>query len=109
MTEKLMKTIITLHSGLNAFATWVFAFLLVLASMHEASAQINNTRTGANALSHIVTGDDNTADGWSALQCTNTGVRNTAVGSGALQYNTLGNSNTAVGWGALTFSNTNGN
>ncbi|PYK96391.1 MAG: hypothetical protein DME32_17785 [Verrucomicrobia bacterium] len=89
----------------------VLVFLLViLASAKIASAQLNNTTNGPNAVvtngtnagASMTTGDDNSAYGFSALQKTKTGLGNTAVGSLSLKNNIAGSHNTAVGYSALT-------
>ena len=65
---------------------------IVVVNEHQAvdiaGAQTHNTSTGASALTHITTGDDDTADGFSALQFNASGIRNTAVGSLTLKNKT---------------------
>jgi hypothetical protein len=69
---------------------------------------INNTATGAIALTGNTTGTDNTANGYGALSANTTAGENVALGSGALQLQSFSNSNTtynsqnvAVGYQAL--------
>ncbi len=104
-----MKTNTQFHRSLIALAAKSAALVLALASANLASAQTNNTRTGANALADITTGDLNTADGAYALLHTTTGRLNTAVGANSLKFNTAGNQNTAVGYAALQFNTASGN
>jgi len=104
-----MKTTTQFHRGLMALAAKSAALVLALASANLASAGVNNTHTGDNALNSITTGANNTADGWSAMQNTTTGRRNTAVGSQALKSNVAGNQNTAIGYDALEFNTASDN
>src|SRR5262245_49131180 len=85
------------------------AVIFALTFTNLASAQVHNTKTGANALAGITTGSDNTADGFSALKLTSVGGRNTGIGSLTLTSNTSGTSNTAVGYAALADNVANGN
>ena len=68
---------------------------------------VQNTATGAAALSNNTAADNNTATGVNALSSNTTGVQNTATGAFALDSNTTANNNTADGFQALV-NNTTG-
>src|SRR6266446_4537839 len=71
------------------------------------NTNIDNTATGAGALSLNTMGGYNTANGFNALLSNTYGYENTANGALALYSNTTGFINTAIGYNAL-YGNTTG-
>jgi trimeric autotransporter adhesin len=63
---------------------------------------LNNTATGASAMTANTSGVDNTANGFQALASNVSGNDNTATGFVALASNTIGGANTANGFQALS-------
>src|ERR1700754_4967999 len=62
-----------------------------------ATAQVQNTGSGTNALSNNTSGSFNSAFGYEALYSNTTGSSNTAVGAQALLNSTTANYNAAFG------------
>src|SRR6266581_2287318 len=68
----------------------------------ENNTNIDNTATGAGALSSNTIGNYNTANGFSALSNNTAGYKNTALGWEGLLNNSTGAFNVAVGYRAGT-------
>jgi trimeric autotransporter adhesin len=71
------------------------------------STTVPNVAVGADALSHVSTGNANTATGFAALFNNTTGSSNTSTGWGSMNFNTSGVVNEAFGVDAL-YNNTSG-
>jgi hypothetical protein len=96
-----------LGSNIFAFGSYANGNAFIGFAGNATTTGINNTASGAVALSLNTTGIENTASGVFALSSNTTGSENTASGEGALFLNTTGNVNTASGFTAL-YDNTTG-
>src|SRR4051794_12132904 len=81
----------------------VVAALFLIPSVCQA--QVNNTKAGNLALSHVTAGGNyNAAFGYAALYFDTSGYNNTANGAWSLFSNTTGSWNTPAGLNALFYN-----
>jgi hypothetical protein len=90
----------------NVYLRLLAILLLTVGGINAATAQIDQTAYGVNALLNNH-GNYNSAFGADALYLNGAGNFNSAFGAVALISNTTGNSNTAIGDAAM-YSNTTG-